>query len=120
MYINDSAFDAALNWIKANGLRLDICSAEPATYAGVAAVSLGNKDPIAIAAPADGAVSGRKVSVPQITDGAVSADGDATFWAITNGADTLIATGALAASQTVTNGNTFTLAAFDVTFLDAA
>jgi len=119
-FINDSAFDAALDYIKTNGTQLDICSGEPANYAGIASVSLGNKTSLSIGSPANGASSGRKVAVPAITDGEVTADGTAAYWAISNGSDTLVATGALSASQGVTDGNTFTLASFDITFPDAS
>lgn len=60
------------------------------------------------------APSGRRVTVAAIADGSVTATGTATHWAITDTANgRLLATGALAASQLVTSGNTFTLGAFD-------
>ncbi|MDI6770104.1 MAG: hypothetical protein QMD04_10585, partial [Anaerolineales bacterium] len=59
--------------------------------------------------------SGRKVTVPSISDGAVTATGTATHYAVVDTANSrLLATGALSASQVVTNGNTFTLTAFDI------
>lgn len=119
-YINDSAFDAALGWIRTNGTKLHICSQEPATYAAAnATYALGNKASPTIGANADGAVSGRRVTIAAISDGAVTASGTATHWAITDGSANLVATGALAASQAVTSGNVFTLAAFDITLPDA-
>lgn len=118
-YINDAAYDAALSYIDTNGTRLDICSSEPANYAGIAAVSLGNKTSLSIGSPADGAVNGRRVTVASIADGSVTGTGTATHWAIHNAADTLVASGSLSASQSVTSGNTFTLAAFDITVADA-
>lgn len=118
-YINDAAFDAALTYIDTNGTRLEICSAEPANYAGIAAVALGNKTSLNIGAPANGAVNGRRVTVAAITDGSVTATGTATHWAIHNGSNLLVASGSLSASQVVTSGNTFTLGAFDITIADA-
>lgn len=118
-YINDAAFDAALNYIVTNGTRFELCSAEPANYAGIAAVALGNKTSLSIGSPANGAVSGRRVTVAAITNGTVTATGTATHWAIHNGSNTLVASGSLSASQVVTSGNTFTNSAFDITIPDA-
>ncbi len=118
-YINDTAYDQALSWIDTNGTRLEICSAEPSTYAGIAAVALGNKTSLNIAAPSDGAVSGRRVIVAAITDGTVTATGTASHYAIHNGSNTLVAAGPLSATQAVTSGNTFTLGAFSITIPDA-
>lgn len=120
-FIADAVFDAALNVLDTNGTRLDICSAEPTTY-GLAttagANSLGSAT-VNTGAPEAGTTDGRKVVVPAITNGSVSTTGTATHWALTNGADTLYATGALTASQSVTSGNTFTLDAIDITIRDA-
>lgn len=119
-YINDAAFDAAIGYIVANGTRLDICSSEPTSYAqATSTYSLGNKTGLTLGAATDGDVSGRKTVVPAIADGSVTGTGTAAYWALTDGDDTLVATGDLAASQGVTDGNTFTLAAFDITFPDA-
>jgi hypothetical protein len=55
------------------------------------------------------------VTIAAITDGIVTATGTATHWAITDTANSrLLATGSLSASQVVTNGNMFTLGAFDI------
>ncbi|HEX3809624.1 MAG TPA: hypothetical protein VHW02_07955 [Rhizomicrobium sp.] len=115
-FINTDAYDAALDWIRTNGTRLDICSAEPADYAAVATDSLGHKTSLSIGADGAGTPSGRKVTVAAITDGTVTATDTAAYWAITDGSSVLVATGPLASSQDVTSGNTFTLAAFDITF----
>jgi hypothetical protein len=72
-----------------------------------------------VGSPTNGATDGRKVVVPAITDGSVTASGTASHWALTNASNTLIATGSLTSSQSVTNGNTFTLDAIDITIRDA-
>jgi hypothetical protein len=119
-YINDLSFDAALNYIVTNGTRLHICSSEPASAAAAITASLGNKATITIGSPTDRTPTGRKVVVPAITDGSVTANGTATHYAIINIAGSiLVATGQLSSSQSVTSGNTFTLAAFDIGFPDA-
>ena len=66
------------------------------------------------------AATGRKVVVAEITDGTVTETGTALYYAITNGTDTLYATGELSAGQAVTDGNTFTLTSFEITIPDPA
>ncbi len=115
-------FDAALAKLDTEANRLDICSSEPATFsAATTSASLGNKvSGFSIGAPADRTPNGRKVTVAAFSDGAVTATGTATHWAITDTVNSrLLATGALSASQGVTNGNTFSLAAFDIGIPDA-
>jgi hypothetical protein len=120
-YINDYVFDLALGYINTGGNRLDICSQEPTTYAqAITTYSLGNKTGISVGAPTDGSPNGRKVVVGAITDGSVTDTATASHWAVVDtGNSRLIATGQLAASQAVTAGNTFTLAAFDIGITDA-
>lgn len=119
-FINDEVRDQGLDYADTNGTRIDICSSEPATFAAVAGVSLGNKTGLNTGATQDGAVNGRRVIVPAITDGSVTGTGTATHWALTDGSAILVATGALSASQAVTSGNTFTLDAISITIADAA
>ena len=120
MNINDEVYDQGLDWADTNGTRIDICSTDPGlTYATVTANTLGNKT-VNTGAPENGAVDGRRVQVPAITDGSVTADGTATHWALTNGSNTVVASGPLSSSQAVTNGNTFTLDAISITLRDAA
>jgi hypothetical protein len=115
----DYILDLALAELDTATATLHLCSAEPANFAGIAAVQLGTKTALSIGAPADRSPNGRKVTVAAITDGAVSASGTAAAWAISKSGTTLMATGTLAASQGVTIGNTFTLPAFDVGIPDA-
>jgi hypothetical protein len=118
-YFNDNVFDNGLSWVVTNGTRVDICSSEPATYAAATgAASLGNKTGITVGSPEAGDIDGRKVVVPAITDGTVTGTNTATHWALTDGTSVLVATGALSASQAVTEDNTFTLAAFNLTLRD--
>lgn len=119
--IADYVLDAALAKLDTEANRLDICNAEPATYAAATSTNtLGNKTGFTIGAPADRTPNGRKVTTSAITDGTVTATGTATHWAITDTTNSrLLATGALAASQAVTSGNVFTLGAFDLGIPDA-
>ena len=119
-FINDEVFDQGLDWADTNGTRLDICSTDPGgTYSSVTTNTLGNKT-VNTSVTENGATDGRRVQVPAITDGSVTADGTATHWALTNGTDTVVASGALSASQQVSNNNTFTLDAISITIRDAA
>lgn len=119
-FIADAAFDAGLAYVITNGTRIDICSQEPVSYAEATSThSLGNKTGLTVGSAQAGVVDGRRVVVPAITDGEVTVTDTATHWALTNGSNTLVATGALTASQVVTDGNTFTLDAISIGIRDA-
>lgn len=120
-FISDEVFDQGLDYADTNGTRIDICSQEPTTYAeATSTYTLGNKTGLNTGATENGATDGRRVIVPAITDGSVTATGTASHWALTDGSSLLIATGSLTSSQAVTSGNTFTLDAISITIRDAA
>lgn len=118
-FIADTVFDNGLTVVGTNGTRLDICSAEPTSYAqATSTLTLGN-DTVNTGSPQNGVTDGRRVIVPAISAGAVTGTGTAAFWALTDGSSVLYATGALSASQAVTTGNTFSLDAVSITIRDA-
>ena len=117
-FLNDSVFDSGLAYATTNGTKIDICTTEPATYAGIAAVTLGN-DTVVTGAPAAGSPTGRGVTVPAITAGTVTGTNTASFWALSDGTSILVATGSITTPQAVTSGNTFTLDAIALTITDA-
>lgn len=120
-FISDEIFDQGLDYADTNGTRIDICSAEPTTYAeATSTYTLGNKTGLNTGATENGATDGRRVIVPAISDGSVTGTGTATHWALTDGTSVLLATGALSSSQAVTSGNTFSLDAISITIRDAA
>jgi len=120
-FLSDNVLDEGLDYLTANGTRIDICSAEPTTYTEATSTNtLGNKTSLTVGAAQDGASSGRRVTVPAITDGSVTGTDTATHWALTDGVSELLATEALSSSQAVTSGNTFTLDAIDITIPDPA
>ena len=121
-YINDSVYDTGLAYATTNGTRIDInFTSEPTTYTeATSTLSCGNKIPVVTGAAAPGDVDGRKVVVPAITDGTVSASQTAGWWSLTNNVAILVSAGALSAPQSVTSGNTFTLDAINITLRDAA
>jgi hypothetical protein len=114
-FLHDDVLDKGLEHLTTHGTRLDICSAEPSTFEEATdTLSLGNKTGITVGSPTDRSPSGRKVTVAAITDGEVTGTQEATHWAITDGSSTLLAAGALAEGQFVTQGNSFSLQAFDI------
>lgn len=121
-FVNDRVMDLGLNVLDTEANRLDICTLEPATFtAATVTNTLGNKTSLSVGVPGDGTPNGRKVTVTGITDGNVTANGTASHWAITDTVNSrLLATGSLSATQVVTSGNVFTLAAFDIRIPDAA
>ena len=121
-FIADRVLDLGLNILSTEANRLDICSSEPVDFtAATTTASLGNKTSLSVGAPAARTPDGRKVTVAQITDGVIDGTGTATHYAIVDTVNSrLLATGSLSASQAVTSGNTFTLAAFDIGIPGAA
>ena len=121
--LNDRVYDQGLSTFVSEADRIDICSSEPSTYsAATSSASLGNKTGITLTGPSDGDTSGRKVTVPQVTGGSVTAGGTATHFAITDtsGSGRLLATGSLSSSQAVASGNSFSLTSLDIEIPDPA
>lgn len=120
-YLNDYVLDAALAKLDTEANRLDICTQEPATYTeATSTYTRGNKTSLSIGAPADATPNGRKVTVASFSDGSVTGNGTVTHEGISDTTNTrLLAAGALTASQAVTSGNTFSMAAFDIRLADA-
>ena len=120
--LNDRVFDNGLTVIDTEANAIHITSQEASDYTDATATSsLGFSSTLSVAAPSDRTGGGRKVSVAAITDGAVDGTGTATHYALVDTVNSrLLVTGALTASQSVTNGNTFTLATFDIGIPDPA
>lgn len=122
MPIQDYVLDNGLAALTGANRRIDLCHTLPTTYAAATgANSVGNKTGVTIGAPAARAPNGRKVTVPQITDGDITATStgaadDAEFYAISDPANSrLLHTGSLSAPQMVTSGNKWnTTASFDI------
>ena len=118
-YLDNRVLDNGLSALSSEVNALRICNAEPATYAAATSTnSLGVKTSPSIAAPSNRTPSGRKVTVAAIVSGSpgsISVTGTASHWALVDTVNSrLLAAGALGASQGVTDGNTFTLSAFDI------
>ena len=115
-YIHPSVLDGGLTVLDTATIAMNIChTQQPTTRTeAVTTYNCGAKAGHSIGAP-EASGTGRKVVVAAVTDGTVSDTQTAGWWAITDGTN-LLATNALSAPQAVTNGNTFTLAAFDIIF----
>ena len=116
----NSTLDALLAEI-ATGTRLVVCSAEPANFAGIAAVALA--DVVVTAGDgngdftiADGDTSGRKVTIAQQATITIDTTGTATHVVIDDGTDLHYVT--TCTSQALTSGGTVTVPAWDVEVAD--
>lgn len=120
-FVADRLLDSALEILRLEGDRLDLCVSEPATYAAATgAASLGHKAGLEITAPQAWPPAGRRVTVGQIADGAMTGNGTVTHWAITSTTGgQLLAAGSLAAGFVMRAGSVFTLPAFDIGILGA-
>lgn len=119
-FTDDSVLDAALAKV-ATATRMVVCSAQPANFAGIAAVALADVTMTAGAGNGDytlanGDVSGRKLTVAAQSGVTVDASGTATHVVLDDGSTLLHAT--TCTSQALTAGNTVNVPAFDVEFLD--
>ena len=114
--LGDRVFDAGLSALDTEANKITVTSQEATTFAQAnATYALGNSTSLSIAAPSDRTGGGRKVTVAAISDGSITSTGTATHYAIIDTTNSrLLATAALTASQSVTSGNTFTLATFDI------
>jgi len=114
--LNNRVFDSGLTTLDTEASRIDVCSQEPTTYAeATSTYTLGNSTSLSGAAPSDRSGGGREVVFAAITDGSITGTGTATHYSISDVSNSrLLVTGSLSASQSVTNGNSFTGASFAV------
>ena len=115
-YLNDRVFDEGLSVLDLEANAVHVTSSEATDYTeATSTYTLGSSSSLSIAAPSDRAGGGRKVTVSAIADGSITGTGTVTHYALVDTVNSrLLATAALTASQSVTNGNTFTLATFDI------
>ena len=114
--IADRVLDNGLTVLDTEANKITVTSQESTTYACANSThALGSSTSLSIGSPADRSGGGREVTVAAVTDGSISATGTASHYAILDTSNTrLLATGSLSASQSVTSGNTFTLASFKI------
>lgn len=118
-FIADVVFDTGLDYVTTNADRIDVCSQEPTTYTeATSTYSLGSKSGLSIGAAQDGAISGRRVVTPAITDGSISSAGTVTHWGLTGNSE-LLATESITPTNAVVSGELFALGAMSVWIDDA-
>lgn len=118
----DAVLDAPIEYIADTYDRLHVCSDEPASYAGIAAVELaavdltvgvGNGD----YTKGDGDVSGRKLTIAAQEGLTAGGTGNATHIVLSDGSS-LLGPVTTCTSQGVTSGNTVNVPAWDIEFAD--
>lgn len=116
--VDNSVLDGALGVID-NATRMVLCSAQPANFAGIAAVALAD---VVMAGGdftiADGTTSGRKVTVAAKAGVAVDATGTGTHIVLDDGVTLLYAT--TCASTAVTSGGTVDIGSWSIEIADPA
>lgn len=120
--LNDRVFDNGLTVLDTEANAIHVTSQEATDYTDATSTStLGNSTSLSIGAPADRSGGGREVTVAAISDGSITGSGTVTHYAIVDTVNSrLLVTGSLSASQSVTSGNTFSLASFTIGIPDPA
>lgn len=116
---NDVFIDGGLDRID-DCVTLTVCSAQPANFAGIAAVALADVTLTAGAGggdytKADGDTNGRKLSVLQQTAVPIDTTGTATHVVLDDGTDIYVTT---CTSQALTSGGTVTVPQWDIEIAD--
>lgn len=121
-FIHDDVLDQALSYISANAEYLYITddTAQPSTFLEASSTyKCGYKATPSFTGPTTGDASGRKITCDAITDGTVDATATAGYFALTDNSESkLLVVQALQSPQSVTNGNTFSLTAWDIEIPD--
>jgi hypothetical protein len=108
-YIGNRILDEGLNKFNAEATHIHVCSAEPASFAEVSSLSLGNKASPEISVSEDRENGGRQVRISAITDGSITSTGTISHFAIIdNNNSRLLATGSLDSAKSVVIGDTWT------------
>lgn len=118
-FLDDSLYDAALNVVKNGATEIYLCTSQPADRAAAISAALASKTGLtsgSFTGPANGDVSGRKLTKTAENGLTASGSGSATHVALCSGSLLLAVT--TITTQSVTSGNTVNIAAFDVEFLD--
>ena len=112
-FASDAMMDAALDYLAGSTI-MHVCSAQPANYAGIAAVSLASVVMTgADFTKADGDVSGRKVTTAAKNGVTVANSGTASHIVLAKVADTTLRNITTCTAQVLTAGNTVNIPAWD-------
>jgi hypothetical protein len=113
----DGKMDEMLDVIEAS--HFTVCSAQPTTYAGIAAVALTSATAVGTITAAAGDVSGRKNTFAAVTGTSITGTGTATHVAFSNNSNTLYFV-TTCTSQDLTSGGTVDTSAIDYEITDPA
>lgn len=115
----DATIDAMFDYVDQCNI-VHVCSAEPANYAGIAAVSLASvaMTPDTDFTKANGDTSGRKVTMAAKNTVSVTSSGTATHVAIARTTDTTLRYVTTCTSQALTSGNTVNIPAWKIEVAD--
>lgn len=122
--VHDNVLDAALNYIKSNGDRLFVCTAQPTTYAeagtasNLATGTIGTGD---YTGPADGTTAGtlgRRLKVNEKASVSITATGTASHVGIGYSASSLLLYVTTCTAQALTSGGTVTVPEWWITIAD--
>lgn len=113
---NDAVLDAALTYISTNATELYICSEQPISRAAAIASSLTAVAVPTFQANSDGITSGRKLTVDQKADIAITANGSANHVVLCSGADLVYIT--TCTPKALTIGDTTTQPQWNIEFAD--
>jgi hypothetical protein len=117
-FVNDAVMDAALTKYN-TATRETVTSAQPANFAGIAAVTLAQKTGLTSGSftVADGTTSGRKSTVAAASAVSITASGTATHVCLDDGTTLLAVT--TCTSQALVSGGTVDIPAFAYEIADA-
>jgi len=115
-WANDSVLDSLLDKV-ATGTQLLVTTSQPATRAAAISAALASETLTGVDfAKADASPNGRKLTVAQQDNLAVTATGTATHTCIVDGTNLLYVT--TVTSQVLTSGNTVTVPAWTISVAD--
>lgn len=115
----DATIDSMFDYIDQSNI-MHVCSAQPADYSGIAAVSLASvaMTPDTDFTKSDGDVSGRKVRMAAKSGVTVASNGTATHVVLARTSDSTLRYVTTCTSQVLTAGNTVNIPVWDVEVLD--
>jgi hypothetical protein len=118
-FISDEIFDQGLDYLDTNGVRVDICSQEPSTYAqATSTFSLGNATVNTEATTNAASGTGRRVTIPAVNGATVTTSGIVNFVAVTDNSSKLLVVRQIQTGVPVSANGTFNVGAFDVILRD--
>lgn len=121
--VHNDVLDEALDYLSEQSKRMTVCNATPTTYTEAVStfkLAVTNVSGADFTGPADGDTSGRKITIGQKTNVAVSTTGSANSVALveTSGGGKLLYVTEVSATQQLVGGNTMTFNSWKVEIAD--